>query len=284
MPSPSTLLHHFHPLPSSLLPRPSLFPISIPNLTPPRTNYPTIVPRPSLAAPRAYASPAERRLSSVYRNSEGTSGGDGEDESYQKTLRLVECAMFASVSGLAYFLSNSLAIENYFGCFFPLPIVISSMRWGLSAGRKTMVATVILLLTLAGPVKALTYLLMHGIVGYVMGSLWRLEISWPLSILLTTIARAVGACGYVLVSSILIRENILSLITVNIHASITYVLQALGVYTIPTMQAIYIIFGVLLLLNSGFLVFLLHILYAIFLTKLGMRDSLRLPSWMDKAI
>ena len=30
---------------------------------------------------------------------------------YQKTLRLVECSMFAAVAGLAYFLSNSLAIE-----------------------------------------------------------------------------------------------------------------------------------------------------------------------------
>ncbi|TXG56747.1 hypothetical protein EZV62_018060 [Acer yangbiense] len=58
---------------------------------------------------------------------------------YLKTLRLVECSMFAAVTGLVYFLSNSLSIENYFGCFFSLPIVISSMRWGVAAGRKTMV-------------------------------------------------------------------------------------------------------------------------------------------------
>ncbi|KAF0923300.1 hypothetical protein E2562_005261 [Oryza meyeriana var. granulata] len=70
--------------------------------------------------------------------------------------------MFASVAGLAYFLSNSLAIENYFSCFFPLPIVISSLRWGLEAGRKTVVATVLLLFTLSGPVKASTYLATHA--------------------------------------------------------------------------------------------------------------------------
>ncbi|KAJ8760533.1 hypothetical protein K2173_015200 [Erythroxylum novogranatense] len=58
---------------------------------------------------------------------------------YRNTLRLVECSMFAAVTGLLYFLSNSLSIENYFGCFFPLPIVISSLRWGVAAGRKTMV-------------------------------------------------------------------------------------------------------------------------------------------------
>lgn len=32
---------------------------------------------------------------------------------YQKTLRLVECAMFAAVSALAFLLSNSLAIEVF---------------------------------------------------------------------------------------------------------------------------------------------------------------------------
>ncbi|KAK9277763.1 hypothetical protein L1049_007310 [Liquidambar formosana] len=203
---------------------------------------------------------------------------------YQKTLRLVECSMFAAVSGLAYFLSNSLAIENYFGCFFALPIVISSMRWGVAAGRKTMVATAMLLLVLSGPVKASTYLLMHGLVGFTMGSLWRLGANWGLSICLCAFVRAMGAMGYVLISSFLIRENILALITINIHASLTYLFTAIGVNTIPSMNAIYAIFGTLLLLNCGSFVFLLHILYAVFFTRLGMKASLSLPRWLAKAI
>jgi hypothetical protein len=41
---------------------------------------------------------------------------DEEDlsEALDKTRQLVECAMFAAVAGLAYFLSNSLAIEACF--------------------------------------------------------------------------------------------------------------------------------------------------------------------------
>lgn len=205
-------------------------------------------------------------------------------EALAKTRQLVECAMFASVAGLTYFLSNSLAIENYFSCFFPLPIVISSLRWGIAAGRKTMVATVLLLFTLSGPVKASTYLLMHGVVGLAMGTMWRLETNWIVSIILCSIIRAVGACGYVLVSSFLIRENILQLITVNIHASLTFILAAAGVNAIPSMDAIYVIFGTLLLLNCAFFVFILHIIYTIFLTKLGIKPSVRLPRWLDKAI
>ncbi|KAK9116257.1 hypothetical protein Sjap_015204 [Stephania japonica] len=203
---------------------------------------------------------------------------------YRETLRLVECSMFAAVSGLLYFLSNSLAIENYFGCFFSLPIVISSLKWGIFAGRKTMVATALLLLTLSGPIKACTYLLMHGLVGFCMGSMWRLRTNWGLSIALCTFVRALGLLGYVLISSFLIRENILALITINIHASLTYLLTAIGVNTIPSMNAIYIIFGSLLLLNCLFFVFLLHILYAVFFARLGMKTSLTLPGWLEKAL
>ncbi|KGN46010.1 uncharacterized protein LOC101204847 isoform X2 [Cucumis sativus] len=203
---------------------------------------------------------------------------------YKKTLAMVECSMFAALNGLVYFLSNSLALENYFGCFFCLPIVISSMRWGISAGRKTMVATFLLLLVLSGPVKALTYLLRHGLVGFTMGSLWRLGANWSTSIFLCTIVRAFGAVGYVLVSSFLIRENILALITINIHASLTLIFTAWGVNLIPSMNAIYAIFGTLVFLNCGCFMFLLHLLYSIFLTRLGLKTSLTLPRWLEKAM
>nr|XP_043607819.1 uncharacterized protein LOC122579668 [Erigeron canadensis]XP_043607820.1 uncharacterized protein LOC122579668 [Erigeron canadensis]XP_043607821.1 uncharacterized protein LOC122579668 [Erigeron canadensis]XP_043607822.1 uncharacterized protein LOC122579668 [Erigeron canadensis] len=203
---------------------------------------------------------------------------------YQKTLRLVECSMFAALGGLVYILSSSLAIENYFGCFFALPIVFSSMRWDVVAGRKTMVATATLLLVLAGPIKAITYLLMHGFLGLAMGSLWRSKTSWSVSILVSALVRAVGAVGYVLMYSFLIRENILALITINIHASATFILSSLGFLAIPSMNVIYTIFGTLLLLNCCFFVFLLHLLYALFFSRLGMKASLRLPKWFAKAI
>lgn len=202
----------------------------------------------------------------------------------QSTLRLVECAMFAAIAGLAYFLSNLLRIENYFGCFFPLPLVISSMRWGISAGRKTMVSTAMLLLILSGPLKAASYLLMHGFVGLAMGTLWRLEINWFLSIVICTLARSIGALGFVVLSSWLLRENIFALIMINAHASVSYLLAAVGINVFPSMALIYAIFASLLLLNCGSFVFLLHVLYAIFLKRLGIKTSMSLPRWLERAI
>jgi hypothetical protein len=99
-----------------------------------------------------------------------------------------------------------------------------------------------------------------------------------------TQVRALGLIGYVLTSSFLIRENILAVITINIHASLSYVFTAMGLNIMPSMSLIYMIFGTVLLLNSGFFVLLLHLLYSIFLTRLGMKSSLRLPAWLDKAI
>ncbi|KAL7091114.1 hypothetical protein ACP275_12G085400 [Erythranthe tilingii] len=207
-----------------------------------------------------------------------------DGEVYQKTLRLVECAMFAAVSGLAFLLSNSLAIEKYFACFFALPIVMSTMRWGIAAGRKTMVATTVLLIVLSGPVKALTYLLLHGLLGFAMGSFWRSKTSWGASVFMCSIVRAMGALANVVIASYLIGENILALITINVHALVTFILSSMGIIVVPSMNFIYFIFGFLLLLNCGCFVFLLHLLYAVFFTRLGMKSSLRLPKWLEAAI
>ncbi|KAG0559822.1 hypothetical protein KC19_10G132000 [Ceratodon purpureus] len=208
--------------------------------------------------------------------------GDGSE--LRSTLRLVECAMFAATAGLAYFLSNLLRLEAYFGCFFPLPVVISSMRWGAAAGRKTMVATAMLLLVLSGPLKAASYLLMHGFVGLAMGAFWKWNLSWGLSIIGCTVVRCLGALGFVLLTSWLLRDNLLALITMNAHASLSYMLAALGINLVPSMPMIYVVFASLLVVNCGSFVFLLHVLYAIFLRRLGLSGSITVPGWVERAM
>eukprot|EP00249_Psilotum_nudum_P012776 c23977_g1_i1 orf=148-1347(+) len=196
------------------------------------------------------------------------------------TLRLVECSMLAATVGLAYVLSNLLRVENYFGCFFPLPPVISSLRWGAAAGRKTMVATAMLLLVLSGPLKAASYLLMHGFVGMTMGALWRWGINWSFSIVVCTVVRSFGALGFVFLTSWLLRDNLLALITLNAHTSISYMLSAIGISTVPSMRTIYFVFATLVLLNCGSFVFLLHVLYAFILPRLGIKSSVSFPTWI----
>lgn len=60
--------------------------------------------------------------------------------------RLVETAMLAAVGGVVYVLASILKLQSYLGYFQPMPVVVSAMRWGPAAGRKTMTATCFLLL------------------------------------------------------------------------------------------------------------------------------------------
>lgn len=61
--------------------------------------------------------------------------------------RLVETAMLAAVSGLAYALATTMHLEGYLGYFLPLPVILSALRSGPAAGRKTVSATFFLLLS-----------------------------------------------------------------------------------------------------------------------------------------
>lgn len=53
--------------------------------------------------------------------------------------------MLAAVGGLAYALSSILRLQSYFSYLLPMPVVVACVRRGPTAGRKTMVATAILL-------------------------------------------------------------------------------------------------------------------------------------------
>jgi len=59
---------------------------------------------------------------------------------------LVETAMLAAVSGLAFTLATLLRLDSYLGYFLPMPVIVAAMRSGPAAGRKTMTATCFLLL------------------------------------------------------------------------------------------------------------------------------------------
>ncbi|KAL6838490.1 hypothetical protein ACP4OV_031735 [Aristida adscensionis] len=204
------------------------------------------------------------------RASDGEESLDPDEAALARTRQLVECAMFAAVAGLAYFLSNSLAIEKLLQLLFSVADSHLFLKMGTKGWQENDGGYCFTVIHIVWPCKSI------NLSAYAWSS-WSRH-GYYLEI------RAVGACGYVLLSSFLIRENILALITVNIHASLTYILAAAGVNTIPSMDAIYVVFGTLLLLNCGFFVFLLHIMYTVLLAKLGIKPSLRPPRWLEKAI
>lgn len=62
-----------------------------------------------------------------------------------KIKRIVETAMFAAVTGLAYVLATLLKLESYLSYILPLPVLISSLESGPGAAAKTVTVTFLLL-------------------------------------------------------------------------------------------------------------------------------------------
>ncbi|CAI5487399.1 unnamed protein product, partial [Closterium sp. Naga37s-1] len=146
------------------------------------------------------------------------------------------------------------------------------------------VSAAFLLLVLAGPIKAITFLLLHGFLGSTLGLCWGLGLSWPISILACTFVRAAGAVSFVLLSSWLIRENILKLILMNVQASLSHVFAGISASLVPSFSLITVIFTTLLLFNSASFALLLHILYTLFLRRLGIATPTQLPNWMERSL
>jgi len=64
--------------------------------------------------------------------------------------RLVETAMLAAVTGLAYTVGNLLRLEGYLAYGLPLPIVLAALRSGPLPALKTLAVAVLLLLSERG--------------------------------------------------------------------------------------------------------------------------------------
>merc|ERR1719375_2404876 len=67
-----------------------------------------------------------------------------------------------------YLLGTTLRLEGYAAYFLPLPMIIMAQRHCSGAAWRTLLTTATLLGVLFGPLKALNYVLVHGIFGVAM--------------------------------------------------------------------------------------------------------------------
>ncbi len=71
---------------------------------------------------------------------------------------------------------------------------------------------------LLGPLRAVTYVLMHGLLAASLGSLWRLRAPWSLSVPIGAVIRMAGQLAYLLLSSVTMNENLFAVLLSNVHA------------------------------------------------------------------
>jgi len=202
-----------------------------------------------------------------------------------QTYQIVETAMLAAVSGLAYTVSTLLRVEGYVSYLLPLPVIIAALRkptGGPIPAAKTTIVAFILLFILMGPVRAVSYVLLYGMLAFVLGTCWSLRLPWAVSIPAGAAARIAGYFAYIALSSWVTNENLLALMMSNVHALLDQMSALIGTSGAPSPLTVAITIGSLLFVNSLFYVAMTHVLYSIVLKGLGY--ELRVPNFMKKLI
>eukprot|EP00798_Chlamydomonas_sp_ICE-L_P005918 gene5918-33491_t len=182
---------------------------------------------------------------------------------------LVETSMLAAVSGLTYLVSTILKLEGSLGYFLPLPIILSAMRSGPFAGWRTMYTTGFLLVVLLGPLRALSYVLIHGLLSATLGTCWKLKASWWLSVVVGALVRMTGQCAYLMLTSLTMNENLFLLMLSNVYSMLDQIAASIGASGAPSTLAVVCMIFSLLLVNGLCYSFLLHVVYRILLNYMG---------------
>lgn len=70
---------------------------------------------------------------------------------------------------------------------------------------------------LLGPLRAVTYVLMHGLTAAALATMWVWRWPWAASVLAGSALRMAGQMGYLVLSSATMNENLFAVMVANVH-------------------------------------------------------------------
>jgi hypothetical protein len=153
---------------------------------------------------------------------------------------------------------------------------------------------------LLGPLQALTYLLVQGLMAACLGACWVRGVHWGLSIPAAAAVRVAGTLAYIGLSSWTMGENLFALLMTNVYSLLVWGLAhahgmplgargqhlpecvcvcmralqdqmsaLLGASGAPPPAVVRVVIGSLLAVNAALYVALMHVLYAVLLRAMG---------------
>ena len=197
---------------------------------------------------------------------------------------LVEAAMLAAMTGLAFHISSLFRFDAYFGALFPLPVVIACARSGRAAAMRTLVVASLLLLMISGPLRALNYFFLHGVLAYVLSSLWSSGASWWVTVPASALTRTFGILASLSISSLLYRENVMKLLVTQMYSLLDQFAANVGATFAPTIGWVWATALFFILVNSFSYTLILHMVYSIVLNATTGRNFVNAPLKVCRAL
>jgi len=198
-------------------------------------------------------------------------------------LRLVETAFLASTASLIWLVNYYFPLGPLLRVFFPVPIALVYLRWGNRAAWMSALVSGLLLSVLMGPTRSILYVMPFGIMGVVLGGLWRRKASWSLSISLGALIGTVGFFFRFWLLSILVGQNLWVYVTVQVTEMVEWVFVKLGWLSVPNLNTIGAIAAGMILVSNLVYLFVVHLVALLLLDRLG-NPIPRPPRWVQVLI
>ena len=226
-----------------------------------------------------------RTFATVAARENGAEDGDAGTRTSGLPVRaLVESAMLAAMTGLTFHLSSLFRFDAYFGALFPLPVVIACARLGRAAALRTLVVATLLLLLISGPLRAVNYFCLHGVLAYVLSSLWLSGRGWWVTVPVSACTRTLGILASLSVSSLLYRENVMKLLVTQMYALLDQFAANIGATFAPSMEWVWATAMIFILINSFSYTLILHMVYTIVLGATQGRNFVNAPAKVCRAL
>lgn len=141
----------------------------------------------------------------------------------------------------------------------------------------------LLLSVLMGPTRSILYVIPFGLLGVLLGGLWRRQAHWSVSIGLGAMVGAFGFFFRFWLLSLLLGEDLWTYITTQVTDLVEVVFAKLGWLEIPSVALIQAIAVGMILLNNIVYLFVVHLVALLLLDRLG-NPIPRPPAWVQVLI
>lgn len=213
--------------------------------------------------------PDRSKTSSTLRSFDGSS-----------PLIMVETAFLASAASLIWLVNFYFPLGPVLRVFFPIPIALIYLRWGNRAAWMGALVSGLLLSVLMGPPRSLLFIMPYGLMGVLLGQLWRRRASWVISIALGSILGSFGFFFRVWLVSLLLGDDLWQYATIQVTELIDRVCTWFGLLFQPSLALIQAIVVVMVIVSNIVYLFVVHLVAWLLLDRLG-NPIPRPPKWVQ---
>lgn len=196
-----------------------------------------------------------------------------------QTLVMVETAFLASAASLIWLINYYFPLGPLLKIFFPIPIALAYLRWGIRASIMTALVSGLLLSVLMGPPRSVVFLIPYGLMGIQLGACWRRGASWNFSIFTGALIGTFGFFFRFWLFSLLLGEDLWRYVINQVTEIADWIFIQLGLLSQPSFVMIQIIAVLLLFLNDIIYLFSVHLVSLLVLDRLG-NPIPRPPQWV----